>query len=379
MRIVIAPDSFKESLPAAEVARALAQGWRRARPLDAIVCIPMADGGEGTANAIIAAMNGQWEHVTVTGPVGQPVEAVYGLLDEGRKAVVEMALASGLPLVPPALRDPAIATTLGTGELMRNALDKGVREIIAAIGGSATNDGGAGMAHALGYRFLDARGAELPLGGLALERLDRIDASGRHPALAHCRIRVACDVDNPLCGPRGASWVYGPQKGASPELAARLDAALARLATVIERDLDISIMDRPGSGAAGGLGGGLVAFTGGVLEPGAALVAEACGLAQHLAGADLAITAEGRIDGQTVHGKTPAGVARLAKAQGIPVLAIAGSLGPDFEQVYACGIDAVFSIAAGPGSLEEALESAERNLLRTGETLARLWNGVQQK
>lgn len=379
MRIVLAPDSFKESLTALEVAHALAEGWRRARPLDEILCVPMSDGGEGTASAMVAALEGQWEKVTVTGPLGEPVDAAYGLLEGGRKAVIEMAAASGLTLVPPTRRNPAVTTTLGTGELIRHALGRGVREIVTAIGGSATNDGGAGMAQALGYRLLDAQGAELPPGGLALERLDRIDAAGKHPALERCRIRVACDVDNPLCGPSGAARVYGPQKGASPELVARLDTALARFAKIIERDVGVSIIDRPGSGAAGGLGGGLVAFAGGVLEPGAALVAEACGLAERMSGADLVITGEGRMDGQTVHGKTPMGVATLAQAQGIPVIAVTGSLGLGFDRVYAAGISAIFPIAPGPGSIQDAIENAERYLVQSGETLARLWSATRSR
>lgn len=373
MRIVIAPDSFKESLSALEAAQAFATGWHRVRPGDELDCVPMADGGEGTAEALIAATGGHWEHMTVCGPLGDPVDAAYGVLGDGQTAVIEMASASGLMLVKPERRNPGVATTRGTGELIRHALDQGYTRLVVAIGGSATNDAGAGMAQALGYRLLDAQGEDLPPGGLALARLARIDASGKHPALETCSVRVACDVDNPLCGPRGASRVYGPQKGATPEMVDALDAALAHFAERTARDLGVAVADLPGSGAAGGMGGGLVAFTGGVLESGVALAADACGLAGRIAGADLVVTGEGRVDAQTAHGKTPMGVAQRAQAAGVPAIVVAGSIGAGHEALYAHGVRAVVPMLSGPCTLPEALAQARENMERTAEMLARLW------
>ncbi len=374
MRVIIAPDSFKESLPAPEVASALARGWLVGRPDDEVLCIPMSDGGEGTADAMVSAMNGRFVLERVSNPLGEPIDATYGLFARETKAVVEMASASGLPLVPLERRNPGLTTTYGTGELIRAALERGVTEIIVAIGGSATNDGGVGMAQALGYRFLDAHGQELPPGGLAIERLERIDISAAHSALQRCHIRIACDVNNPLCGPHGASSVYGPQKGATPDLVERLDSALARLAVIVARDLGISIAELPGSGAAGGLGGGLVAFAGGIMEPGVAVVADACELSERMRGAGLVITGEGRIDGQSVHGKTPVGVARIARGLGIPAIGIAGALGSGFEAVHSEGLIATFSIASGPGSLEQALAHTERRLVECAAALSRYWS-----
>ncbi len=377
MRIVFAPDSFKESLSAPQAAHALAEGWLQARPGDEVDLAPMADGGEGTAEALISASGGHWERMTVHGPMNEPREAACGILGDGETAIIEMASASGLMWVPREQRNPGVATTFGTGELMRHALELGVRQIIVGLGGSATNDGGAGMAQALGYRLLDAQGADLPPGGLALAGLERIDASQAHPALKQCEVRVACDVDNPLCGPRGASLTYGPQKGATPEMARQLDIALEHFAAVVARDLGVAMAGLPGSGAAGGIGGGLVAFAGGRLERGVGLVADACGLAARIQRADLVITGEGRIDGQTAHGKTPVGVAALAKAAGVPVVAVAGEIGRGHEAVYAHGIDAVFSILPGPRPLEDALEHAEAYTRQTGERLARVWSMLQ--
>jgi glycerate kinase len=374
MKIAIAPDSFKECLTAAEVARALAEGVRRTLPDAEIACVPMADGGEGTVDALVAATEGQIVELEATGPMGEPVSTRYGLLGDGTSAVIEMAAASGLPLVPPSHRNPLVATTYGTGELIRDALDRGVSDIIIGIGGSATNDGGAGMAQALGVSLRDSEGNELARGGAALSQLASVDLSGRHPRLGECTIQVACDVDNPLCGPNGASCTYGPQKGATPEMVEELDAALRRFGDVIETQLGTAVLDVPGAGAAGGLGAGLMAFAGGVLRPGVEIVAEACGLNDRIAGADLVITGEGRIDSQTPFGKTPAGVAKVARELGIPVVAIAGSLGPGYEAVYDHGIDAVFAIPSGPISLVEAMERAPELLATTAESLARMWN-----
>lgn len=373
MRIVIAPDSFKESASAREVAEAIAAGWRRVYPCADLVLMPMADGGEGTVDALVAATDGERVPCDVTGPMGDTVTATCGMLGDGRTAVIEMAGASGLALVDPARRDPRIASTRGTGELMRDALDRGAESIILGVGGSATNDAGAGMAQALGYRLLDASGEELPPGGAALARLVRIDAAGRHPALGTCTIRVACDVDNPLCGPHGAARVFGPQKGANAETVSELDAALAHWACVAQEQLGVCVRDVPGAGAAGGLAAGLMAFAGAKLESGVELVAQACRLEERMAGADLVITGEGRLDGQSAGGKTPVGVARIAKRTNLPVVALAGTLGDGYRALYAEGIDAMFSICRGPVSLEEAMARTTELLSDAAEAIARLW------
>ena len=376
MRIVMAPDSFKECLSAAAVARALAAGWRRVRGGDAVVCVPMADGGEGTVDALVTASSGRRVRVRVRGPLGEPVRAVYGLLGGGgHTAVIEMAEASGLARVAFEERDAARATSYGTGELLAHALDAGALRMVVGIGGSATNDGGAGMAQALGYALLDKDGRPLPEGGAALARLARIDSRGRHPRLDACRIEVACDVDNPLCGPLGASQVYGPQKGATPDQVYELDAALAHFADVLARDVGVDVADTPGAGAAGGLGAGLMAFAGARLCPGVDLIAGVCGLEEKLGGADLVITGEGRIDGQTAHGKTPAGVARLAGKHSVPVVAVCGALGPGHEAVMQAGIRAVWPLSDGTGPLAQAMEDTERRLMEKAAAIARSWPG----
>lgn len=358
MKIVVAPDSFKGSLSAGDVCRAVARGIRAVWPDADVHAVPMADGGEGTVQALVDATGGRLVEMTVTGPLGEPVRAAYGILGDGRTAVIEMAAASGLPLVPEEHRNPLITTTYGTGELIRGALDAGCRNVIIGIGGSATVDGGAGMAQALGAGLFDADGRQLPPGGGSLDRLADIDLSGLHPALRETTITIASDVNNPLCGPRGAARVFGPQKGATPEMVEILDRNLGHLARVILDRLGVDVAEVPGAGAAGGLGAGLIAFTGARLRPGVELVIEATGLARRLEGADLVITGEGRIDGQTVHGKAPMGVARLASAMGIPVIAVVGSLGPGAEAVYGVGIDALLPIVPGPVSLQEAMAGA---------------------
>jgi len=373
MRIVIAPDSFKECACALDVAQCLREGWLQVDPLALITLVPMADGGEGTVDAMTAATAGRFVTATVTGPMGGAVGARYGILGDGCTAVIEMAAASGLALVLPERRDPRIATTFGTGELIRDALERGLHRIILGIGGSATNDAGAGMAQALGYRLLDDRGEDLPRGGAALAGLARIDSGRKLSSLEEVEIRVACDVTNPLCGPEGASRVFGPQKGASSEVVGELDAALDNFARVVETQLGIGVADLPGAGAAGGLGAGLVAFTGAKLVPGADLIAEACGLADRIRGCDLVITGEGCLDGQTAKGKTPVGVARVARKAGVPVIAVGGKLGEGFEQLHKLGIDAVLSIAPGPISEAESIANARDLLRETGERIARLW------
>jgi len=370
MKIVIAPDSYKESLTALEVATQIEAGFREVLPDCRYLKIPMADGGEGTVAALVAATGGTLVAVQVTGPLGKPVRACYGLTGDGTTAVVEMAAASGLALVPPALRDPLKATSFGTGELLRAALDAGASHLIVGIGGSATNDGGAGMLQALGVRLLDAAGGEIGRGGGSLAQLERIDVSGLDPRLKGCSIEAACDVDNPLTGSNGASAVFGPQKGATSEAVMRLDANLARFARAIHRDLGVAVETVPGAGAAGGMGAALLAFLGARLRPGVEIVSEAVGLERAVRDADLVITGEGRIDGQTVHGKTPIGVARLAKRYGKPVLAIAGSLSADAGVVHEHGIDAVFSVLGQPGTLEQALEHAAANLRAAARNIA---------
>jgi glycerate kinase len=355
MKVVLAPDKFKGSLSAPEAARAMARGVAAAAPGAAVEEVPMADGGEGTVEALVAATGGAFCEAVVSGPLGEPVSARFGMLGDGRTAVIEMAAASGLVLLPLERRDPWRTTTRGTGELLLAAIAAGARRVIVGIGGSATNDGGAGLGQALGYRMLDAAGRDLEPGGGALARLDRIDSTGRDSRLEGVTVSVACDVVNPLCGPAGASAVYGPQKGASPAMVAALDANLERYARVVQRDLGCAIRDLPGAGAAGGLGGGLVAFASGRLEPGVALVIEAVELARRLQGAALCLTGEGAIDASSAFGKTAVGVARLARDLGCPTIALAGTIGPGAEAVLTEGIDAYFSVCPGPLTLAEAM------------------------
>lgn len=372
MKVLIAPDSFKESLSARAVAEAIAAGWARVYPDAELLLCPMADGGEGTVDAVLAATGGERQQTEVSGPLGDPVQATWGLLP-GQRAVIEMAEASGLHLVEPARRDVLTASSYGTGELIRAALDAGVRRIVLGLGGSATNDGGAGLLCALGVRMLDVDGRDLPAGGAALARLRHIDLTGLDTRLAQVEVLVAADVDNPLCGPRGASAVFGPQKGANPAQVAQLDAALGHYADVMTATLGEDLRDQPGVGAAGGLGFAAKAVLKAAFRPGIQLVAELAGLAEALQDADLVITGEGRLDGQSLHGKTPVGVARLARAAGVPVIALAGSLGEGYQRLYAEGIGAAFSLAPGPLSLEQAMAEAGPQLSARAADLARLW------
>jgi len=332
----------------------------------------MADGGEGTVEALVYSTHGQIIATAVTGPLGEKVTAKWGILGDGVSAVVEMAAASGITLIPPEKLNPLVATTYGTGELIRAALQTGCRRLIIGIGGSATNDGGAGMAQALGARLLDEEGEELPWGGAALARLSQIDISGLDSRLAECQVITACDVTNPLCGEQGASRVYGPQKGATEEMCQQLDEALANYAEVIKRDLGINVMDMPGVGAAGGLGAGLVAFLGAELISGIEIVSEVVGLTDYLKEASLVFTGEGRIDTQTLFGKTVAGVAAKAKAFHIPVVVIAGELAGDYKELYQHGIDAALSIAPGPVSLKECMADADGLISDAAERALRL-------
>ncbi|RRA33935.1 glycerate kinase, partial [Cronobacter sakazakii] len=303
-KIVIAPDSFKESLSAMDVAKAIEAGFREIYPQAHYVCVPMADGGEGTVEAMVAATGGQIITTPVTAPLGNKVDSFFGLLGDGETAVVEMAAASGLHLVPTAQRDPRITTSYGTGELILAALERGVKAIIIGIGGSATNDGGAGMMQALGARFLDGEGRELAPGGAALARLERLDLSALDPRLAQVSVTAACDVDNPLCGEKGASAVFGPQKGATPEMVSELDTALRRFGEQLEAATGKAIISAPGAGAAGGMGAALLGMLNAELRPGIEIVIESLGLAQAVRDADLVITGEGRLDSQSIHGKT---------------------------------------------------------------------------
>jgi glycerate 2-kinase len=327
----------------------------------------MADGGEGTTQALVAATGGSIREAQVTGPLGEPVVACFGLLGDGQTAVIEMAAASGLVLVPAEKRNPLITTTRGTGELLLAAIAAGARRVVVGIGGSATNDGGAGFGQALGFRLLDNTGRDLEGGGRNLGRLARIDPSQRRRELDGVEIAVACDVSNTLCGLEGASAVYGPQKGATPEMVEALDSNLAHFAAIVERDLGVAIKDQPGSGAAGGLGGGLVAFASGKLEPGINLIIDAVNLAVRLENADLCLTGEGAIDAQSAFGKTAVGVARLARSLQCPTLALAGSIGPGADAVLEHGIDAYFSICPGPISLDQAIDQAGTLLERATE------------
>lgn len=372
MRIVIAPDSFKGSLSAQEVCDAIGRGVLRAAPETLIDAVPMADGGEGTVQSLVDATGGELVMQRVTGPLGEPVTATFGLLGDGETAVIEMASASGLPLVPEGRRNPLVTTTRGTGELMCAALNRGRKKLLIGIGGSATNDGGAGMAQALGAALLDADGRPIGPGGGELASLARIDLSGIDPRLAETEVIVACDVENPLAGARGASAVYGPQKGATPEMVRQLDANLRHYAEIIRRDLGKDVGEVPGAGAAGGLGAGLIAFTGASLRRGVEIVIEAVRLRERLQGADLVITGEGRTDGQTVFGKTPAGVARVAGELGIPVVGLVGSYSSDAGVVHAYGIDALVSILHEPITVAEAIAQGPTLVERAAEELMRL-------
>lgn len=370
MKIVIAPDSFKESLSAMQVAQVIEDGFREIFPDAHYVKLPVADGGEGTVQAMIDATGGQRIERAVTGPLGEPVPAFYGLTGGEPVAVIEMAAASGLELVPPEQRNPLRTTSYGTGQLIRAALDAGARRFVLGVGGSATNDGGAGMAQALGARLLDAQGVELGPGGGALARLDRIDVSGLDPRVREAVFEVACDVGNPLVGPQGASAIFGPQKGASPDMVAQLDASLLHYAGVIERDLGHDIAQVPGAGAGGGIAAAMMVFLGGRLRPGSEIVTDAVGLARALEDADLVVTGEGRVDGQTVQGKTPVGVARVAQRCGKPVIAIGGCLGRDAAAVYGAGIDAIFGTVPRSCTVREALDEAEVNLRNAARNVA---------
>ena len=358
MKVVIAPQAFKGSISGLGAARAMSVGVRRVVPDAEIELVPVADGGDGTLETLVETSGGEIRTVEVTGPMGDRVPAAWGAMGDGNTAVLEMARTSGLAMVPIEARNPLVSTTYGLGEAIRDALDAGFRRFIVGIGGSATNDAGAGAAQALGIRLLDGEGSELPFGGAALALLERIDISGLDPRVGDSEVLVACDVNNPLTGPEGASAVYGPQKGATPEMVAQLDGALAHFAEVVKRDLGADIKDVSGAGAAGGLGGGLIAFFNGQLRSGVDIILDTVGLDRYLEGADLVITGEGCTDFQTVYNKAPIGVAARAKARGTPVVAISGMLDRGFTDVHQHGIDATAAITYAPMTLEEAYARA---------------------
>ena len=371
MRIVIASQEFKGSLTAVQATRAVADGLRRVLPDAELALVPMADGGPGTVEAVVTAKGGRWQKTVVRGPLGASVEAAWGIVD-GDTAVIEMAAASGLVLLSESQRDPRIASTYGTGQIIGAALDAGCRRVIVGMGGSATNDGGAGVAQALGARLLDDAGQDLPPGGAALTHLSRIDVSGLDPRVRKAQLFAATDVLNPLCGSQGASAVYGPQKGATPEVVGELDAALAHYAAIIERDLGVRVLEVAGAGAAGGLGAGLVAFLGAEIVPGAKLVAETVALEQQIAGADLVIAGEGRLDAQTGFGKAPWEVARLARQAGVPVIAIAGARREDCGPELLDAFDAVATILPPGVPPQDAMGRGAEPLAALAEQVGRL-------
>jgi glycerate kinase len=371
MRVLVAPDKFRGTLTAAEAAEAIEAGWLRERPGDRIDLVPMADGGEGTMDALVGALGGTTETSLVTGPLGDPIEASVGFAPgvEGTIGVIEMARASGLSLIAEARRDPRRTTSRGTGELMAYAIDRGATSLLVCIGGSATNDGGTGMAAGLGWRFLDAAGRELSGGGAALLNLARIDAGAVTPALRRVSVSGACDVDNPLTGPSGASVIYGPQKGASEDAVWLLDRALGHLAAVVHRDLGVDLKEEPGAGAAGGLGFGLLAFAGAHLRRGVDVVMEAVGLADRLGHADLVITGEGTLDAQSLRGKVPAGVLDLARSIGIPAAIVCGRAEIDPPGVTVRSLVDAVGPAAAIGQARRSLETVAQQLAREASEL----------
>lgn len=370
-KVVIAPDSFKESLTALEVAEAVETGFKKVFPNWEYVKVPMADGGEGTVQSLVDATDGFIKEVEVLDPLGRKIEASYGISGDGKQAIIEMATASGLELLKQSERDVMQATSWGLGDLICSALDEGVERILIGIGGSATNDAGAGMIQRLGGKLLDAEGKQIPYGGVALSKLQTIDLLELDARLSDIEIEVACDVNNPLTGPGGASYIYGPQKGADEEQIKELDQNLKHFAEIIRKDLDIDIEKEPGAGAAGGVGGALLAFLGAELRSGGELITEWLALEDIIKDVDLVITGEGGINHQTVYGKTPVIVSKLAKKYQIPVIALAGSISEGYEKVYEHGIDVIFSVLSEVTDLKEALKTAPQNVERTAENIAR--------
>lgn len=374
MKAVVAIDSLKGSLSSMEAGNAIAEGIYRADAEAKVEVRPLADGGEGTVDALVQGMNGSLRKVRVTGPFGDKVDAAYGIIEEAKMAVIEMSAAAGITLVPDEKKNPLFTTTYGVGEMIRDAIEKGCRKFVVGIGGSATNDGGIGMLQALGYDFLNSKGNAVPYGAKGLEDLAEIRKEHVLPELAQCEFKVACDVTNPLCGPLGASAVYGPQKGATPEMVREMDQWLADYAKLAANCSERADAEHPGTGAAGGLGFAFLTFTNAVLESGIKIVLEETKLEQYIQDADIVITGEGRLDGQTAMGKAPVGVAKLAGKYKIPVLAFAGSVTKDARKCNEEGIHAFFPILRGITTLEDAMdaENARRNLMETVEQVFRL-------
>ncbi|MDP7279280.1 MAG: glycerate kinase [Candidatus Poribacteria bacterium] len=372
MKVVIAPDSFKGSATALEVAEALAIGFRQVFSEARIELVPMADGGEGTVEALVSATGGQTRSASVQNPLGDEITAEYGILGDGVTAVIEMSAASGLTLVTEELRNPMVATTYGTGQLIQSALDHGCRRLLIGLGGSATNDGGAGAAIALGANLKTADGKPIETGGQGLADLAEIDITEMDPRINETEVVVACDVDNPLTGPHGAAHVYGPQKGATPEMIQILDQNLEHYASVIERDVGKVVTEIPGVGAAGGLGAGLIAFINAKLKSGVDMVTETVELVKRIKEVDLVITGEGKLDAQTIYGKTPIGVAKIARQFGVPVIAIAGGIEGNPAELYQAGITAMVDIIPHPMQLDQAMQEAVPLISQAGERIARL-------
>ena len=372
MKFLLAPDSFKESLSAKDAADAMEKGLKKVFPEAEYIKIPMSDGGEGTTQSLVDAIDGKMYYPEVLGPLGKKVNAKLGILGSEDIAVIEMASASGLELISKKDRNPLVTTTYGTGELIKAALDKNVGTIIIGIGGSATNDGGAGMIQALGGRLLDKNNQQIGFGGSSLKDLVKIDLSELDSRLINTKIEVACDVNNPLTGELGASYIFGPQKGATPDMVLQLDECLNHYSDVIKKDLNKDIDKVPGAGAAGGLGAGLMAFLNGKLSPGIDIVIRYTNIESQMHGVDFVITGEGSIDSQTRFGKTPYGVAKVAKKFNIPVIAIAGSIGADIDILYDYGFDAFFSIMQGVSELDIALKNGAMNIERTCYNIGRL-------
>lgn len=374
MKIIIAPDSFKASMTASEAAAAIERGLKKILHDADIVKIPMADGGEGTVSALVASTKGRFVETKALDPLGHKITGIYGILGDDKTAVIEMAAVSGLPLVPADLQNPLNTTTYGTGELIRDALNAGCREFIIGIGGSATNDAGAGMAQALGVKFFREDASEITefmRGGL-LRDVARMDTSGIHPAIAESHVTVACDVDNPLLGPHGCAHVYAPQKGATPEIAEQLDSDMAYFIDIVEKATGHSVRDVPGAGAAGGLGAGLMAFLNAELKPGIELVLNASEFPNRISGADMIITGEGKLDYQTAFGKTIAGVTSAARQKDIRVIALAGTIEPS-PKLYEIGLLSYFSICPGPMHLADAIRNGPELLEDLAERVMRLY------
>ncbi|WP_027631474.1 glycerate kinase [Clostridium hydrogeniformans] len=372
MKFVLAPDSFKESMKAIEVAEAMEKGIKKVLNNAQCIKVPMADGGEGTTHALVHSTNGILEKIKVLGPLGKEVEGEIGILGEGKVAIIEMASASGLELLSKEERNPMITTTFGTGQLIKAALDKGVEKILIGIGGSATNDGGTGMLKALGAKFMDEEGKELPLGGGELLKLKHIDISGLDKRIKDVDIEVACDVTNPLTGEKGAAYVFAPQKGADKNMVKILDEGLKVYSNIIKETLNKDIENVEGAGAAGGLGAGLMAFLDANLKKGIDMVIEYTGLEEKIKDCDFVFTGEGSIDSQTIYGKTPIGVAKLAKKYNKPVIAFAGKIGEGVENLYDNGINSIIGILPEICTLEEALKDGNKNMEKAAENIARI-------